>query len=293
LEIYGRHLTNILDGLNNLREHPWYGVNNFGLDFAGQQELRTKLPRLSEDAHSLQAAVTALKEATGLEIELAVSAIARVAGLREDLPKCSDATPEELLQSLVKAADRDCARSFSAEVTAWWQEARALEAHFSKTSDVEPDRFAHVISVCKQAEEWGFGSRTIRELRAKMTAAEAFAGRIERTLPFFAEAVRTLGCDVAYEIPALCDLAITIRLAEQTPSELLAMRQASFEQENVSVLVRQAEQEAERLRAERGRLSNSFELNSTLSDEELNRHVAALAGCGKSPKMVDYSVTLA
>ncbi len=276
LEIYGKHFSTVVAGRMNLSAHPWYGIHNVTLDYMGEQQLTAKLKELSETARLLDEAVNAFDPATGLQIESTAETIARAVDLQKELPQPDDNAPRDLLRALASEVNRHSALSFMRGLAAWRKEQSTFEPHFSEVPDVEPGQLDRTLSLCKRAEEVGFGPCTVRELSERAKTAQILAARVELVIPFFAESLRLLGTEVACEAAALVDLAATCRLLDLTPFNLMTMRQTSFEGEDAAGLLTQAAQEAEGLCSERDRLSQAFALDTSLRVDDLDGHARVL-----------------
>lgn len=276
LEVYGRHLANVIRGRDSVRAHPWYGVSNIRLDYLGEQQLVAKLKQLSQAARLLDEVVGGFDPATGLRIESSAGAVAHVLELRKEIPEYNETALPELLASLVNEKTRNSVTSFAQQLATWRKEHSALQAHFLEILRVDAEVFERSSTLCRRAEEAGLGTLTLGQLRERAAIAQDLASRVERIIPFFRELIRMLAVEIPSEIQALADLAVTCRLLDRTPVELLNMRRVSLEGEEVTPLLIQAEREAVSLRAERARMSQLFTWDVSLLIEDLERHASVL-----------------
>jgi very-short-patch-repair endonuclease len=278
-EIFGQHLSKVSKG-KGLKQNPWYGVSNWRINAATEQEMVITLQSIVNAANQLQKQIDDFNQESGQQLVNDHSPLQGLFRTKGELPIVPLELIVELVPKLIDPNNREKLRRLIELLERRRELLEAIQRQFLYGPDLTTSELATLRSYCLEFRRLEIDWRTIGEFKEYNNQLMKRSVYFESVSAWFHEICSRLGLEAPYSAHHVSLFVKAADLTDGLPWGSLHLRSPQLERDGVVSVLSQACGEAEALRIREAVLSRRIDLKFAPSRELLVRYVEACSNAG-------------
>ncbi|MGA3168779.1 MAG: DUF4011 domain-containing protein [Terriglobia bacterium] len=290
LEVYGRHLKSITTSPNPVVNHPWSWVANPFLTFRDEARLIELLRALARSGAEIQSTLAWLSASASLELDAHPASLSRAAELLKTLPLSVPVAPTAIVKSCRSAEIRRGLNDFIRCVRQARDTIEIIETRLTKPYSWDRELGSRLAESVSKLERIGIRGKNVAEVRDILICVEELASYLRQSTGLASKLSSLIPVPLGQSLPSLRLALKSLELIDSAPHDFLHLRTPGMMQPGSLAAVRDARDEASRLRARRSELAQQFHLELIPSPETLLTQAQVLDASGFWKRMfgADY-----